>query len=338
MKLTNFVRIVAPYIPAFLSVGFCFGIIYSLAFLLPETLVTEEKLQILLLVVIIISILLIILFAIFIFTKTNQLRFSGNSLSEELHALTQKLHHFRNIVDVLVRSKIWAPGLKEYIDEEFEGLNFFHMKEFYKGKSKIALEYIEESNRYGEIESLYLEAKSLLINDPTKSEVGQFSNPRLYDKRILQKWVEHKCGSGLWYFFGYKYSNFKDELEVSRVFERHEEKILSNAVQIDLNRYQNMGFSEELLSKLGEQISEDVIPRLHSLTLQSQRQIPGVINTTYILLVSLTVFGVFQPLAALILQLPAIISYITLGIVLGILLFIVLSIYPYVSQEVNPDR
>lgn len=242
------------------------------------------------------------------------MRFMGNSLTSEINGLTQKVHHFRNIVDILVRSKVWASGLKEYIDEEFGDLNFFDMKEFYKGRSKIALEFIEENNRHGETENLYLEAKSLLLNDPSKSKVSSFSNPRKYDKRILQKWVQHKCGSGLWYFFGYKYASFKDELDVSRIYERHEEKIMSYAVQLDANKYQDMGFSEELLSKIGEQMSEDIIPRLHNLTLQTHQRIPQVINIAYSLLLLLTLGGLFLPITSLLFQLPTIFLFISISL------------------------
>ena len=122
----------------------------------------------------------------------------------------------------------------------------------FESRSSLALEYIEENNRYGDSENLYLEAKSLLLDDPSKSKVETFSNPRTYSPRILKKWVEHKCGSGIWYYFGYKYASYKDELDVNRIFERHQEKILSYAVQLDTHRYQDMGFSEDLLSKLGE--------------------------------------------------------------------------------------
>jgi len=171
-----------------------------------------------------------------------------------------------------------------------------------------------------------------------KQRTFNFSNPRVYDKRILQKWVEHKCGSGLWYFFGYKYASFKDELEVSRVYERHEEKILSYAVQLDANRYQDMGFSEELLSKIGEQMSEDIIPRLYSLTLQAHQRLPNIVNGAYVLLLLLMLCGVFLPISAILFQLSVIFSFISLAVVLSILLFLVLGIYPYVQQEINTER
>lgn len=335
MKFRNFINVVVPYIPALVSGLICIGLIYGLENFLPEAYRTVDNLRSILLLIAFISVLLVFMFIAFIFTKANQQRFTGSNLNVEINSLTQKVHYFRNIVDILVRSKVWNPGLKEYIDEEFGDLNFFQMKEFYKGRSKLALEFIEENNRYGETENLYLEAKSLLLDNPSDSKVTSYSNPKSYDKAILAKWVAHKCGSGLWYFFGYKYTNFKDELDVNRVYERHQEKIMSYAIQLDTQKYQDMGFSEELLSKLGEQMSEEVIPRLHALTSQAHKKLPSIVNIAFVLMLILTIFGIFQPIATLLFQLPPLFSFVSIAVVMSMLLFMVLAIYPFVMKEVN---
>lgn len=338
MKLRNFIQYVVPFVPAFLSIVTGLVIVFGLQHWLPPDAITQEKLSDVMLAICLISILLVVVLLMFILTKTNQLRYSGSSIHKELHSLTQKVHNFRNIAEILVRSKVWAPGLKEYIDEEFANLNFFMMKEFYKGRSKLALEYIEENNRYGDSESLYLESKSLLLSDPSDSKIDTFINPRSYGIRILKKWVEHKVGSGLWHIFGYKYASYKDELDVNRIFERHQDKIMSYAIQLDLQRYQDMGFSEELLSKIGEQMSEDVLPRLLELTLQTRQRVPRIINICYSLMVLLIIFGVFQPLVSFLFVLPAIFSYSSIAVVVAMLLFIMLSVYPFVLQEINTKQ
>ncbi len=335
MKLRNFIKYVVPYVPALLSVITCIAIIFGLHISLSSKILVRDTLSNVLLLICAISILLVVVILMFILNKTNQLRHSGSFLNKELHSLTQKVHHFRNIVDLLVRSKVWSPGLKEYIDEEFGDLNFFMMKEFYKGRSKLAVEYIQENNKYGDSESLYLESKAVLLTDPSNSKIDTFINPKKYSTRILKKWAEHKVGSGLWHFFGYKYASFKDELDVNRIFERHQDKILSYAIQLDLHRYRDMGFSEDLLSKIGEQMSEDVIPRLLTLTLQSRQKVPRVINATYILLILLVIFGIFQPIVLFLFVLAPIFTYISIGVVLSLLLFLTLSIYPFVISEIN---
>lgn len=335
MKSKNFIQHVVPYVPAFLSALTCISIVFVLYHREPTGQIALANLSYVLLAICFISILLVVVLLIFILYETNQLRYSGGSLYKELHSLTQKVHYFRNIVELLIRSKVWAPGLVEYLDEEFANLNYFMMKEFYKGKSKIAVEYIEENNRYGDTESLYLEAKSILLTDPAQGKVGTFVNPVRYNVRLLKKWVEHKVGIGLWHYFGYKYPSYKDDLDVNRIFERHQDKMLSYAVQLDVNRYQDMGFSENLLSKLGEQMSEEVIPRLLELTLQTRQHVPKIINIAYILMVLLIIFGVFQPLVIFLFALPPLLVYISIAMVASILLFIMLVLYPFVVQEIN---
>lgn len=331
--MRNFVKLVVPFIPTFVSVCGCLAIILGLHQYLPEE--NTSQVTSILYLITIISVLLVVILLGFILSKTTQLRFTGNNLAQDIQKLTQQVHYFRDIADILVRSKVWTPGLKEYIDEEFSNLNYFQVKEFYKGRSKLALEYIEEKDRYGETEVLYLETKSLLLNDPTKSKVDGYMNPKQYDVRMLKKWTEHKVGMGWNHYFGFKYNQFKDELDVNRIYERHQDKILKYAVELDTIRYQDMGFSEELLSKLGMHLSEEVIPQLLTLTLQSVRAVPKILNIAFTLLVVLVIFGILQPVVVLLFSLELIFGFVSIGVVFGLLIFLMLSIYPYITKEIN---
>jgi hypothetical protein len=331
--LRNFVKTVVPFIPALMSV--CGGItmMISLELFFTNDHLPELK-NILLLLLFLSSILVVVLLG-FILSKTARLKFSGDSLSQEIQKLTQQVHYFRDIADILLRSSVWAPGLKEYIDEEFSSLNYFLVKEFYKGRSKLALEYIEEKDRYGETEILYLETKALLLNDPSKSSVKGYMNPKEYDVRMLKKWTEHKVGMGWNHYFGFKYNQFKEELDIHRVYERHQERILKYATQLDPIRYRGMGFSEELISKLGMHLSEEVLPQLLSLTSQSVRKVPKVITVAFILIVLLVIFGVIQPTITLLFGLNVVFGFISITVVVSIIFFLMLSIYPFVKREIN---
>lgn len=331
--MRDFVKVVAPFIPAFISV--CGGItmMISLELFFINDHLPELK-NILLLLLFLSSILVVVLLG-FILSKTARLKFSGDSLFQEIQKLTQQVHYFRDIADILIRSSVWTPGLKEYIDEEFSSLNYFLVKEFYKGRSKLALEYIEEKDRYGETEILYLETKSLLLNDPSKSSVKGYMNPKEYDVRMLKKWTEHKVGMGWNHYFGFKYNQFKEELDIHRVYERHQERILKYAVQLDPLRYRDMGFSEELLSKLGMHLSEEVLPQLLSLTSQSVRKVPKVITVAYILIVLLVIFGVILPTITLLFGLHVLFGFLSITVVVSIIFFLMLSIYPFVKREIN---
>ena len=146
-----------------------------------------------------------------------------------LSKITQQMHNFRSIVELLIQIQDLAcQDLAEYIDDEFAGLTFFEVKEFYKGKSKLAIEFLQESHHYEDTENLYLELKSLLMTHPKEKNIPEsIRYPKIYNQDIVAKWLEHKCGSGLWYYFGYKYGSFKESLDYNAVFERHQEKIMT---------------------------------------------------------------------------------------------------------------
>ncbi|WGK64161.1 hypothetical protein [Croceiramulus getboli] len=337
MKTNRISRVLILITPALLSAMLCGFLIYAISQKVnqqPDLLPVLEKLKYL---AVFISCILCTGFVIYIISRISNLKYKGVSLSDEIDALTQQLHHFRSAVDVLVRSKLWVPGLKSYIDEEFGDLNYFMMKEFYKGRSKLAVEYMEENNRYGETEQLYLESKALLLDNPRKSDVTNYSSPRRFSLDILQKWMEHKCGSGLWYYFGYKYSNFKEELDVNRVYERHQEKILDYAVRMDAQRYQDMGFSEELLSRMGEQVSEIIIPKLYNLQKQTIQKLPPAVNFIYILFIVVVIFGLFLPIVSSLFFPAPVYSTIAIAVVVSVVAFIALSLYGFVTAEINQE-
>jgi hypothetical protein len=253
-----------------------------------------------------------------------------------LNRITQKMHNFRSIVELLMHSKMWLPGLKEYIDEEFEGLTFFEVKEFYKGKSKLAIEFLQESHNYGETENLYLELKSLLMtNSKDKKVIHDLNYPTIYNRDIVEKWLEHKCGSGLWYFFGYKYGAFKDSLNLEAVFERHQDKIMTLANTIDSAAFEDSSFNEVFLSKLGEYMSKEVMPKLYQLHETMGSKLPRVMRYLYMVFLLLISFGVLLPLFFLLLNLPIISLVISYAIVVSVIFYISTTLYQFLSSEMQ---
>lgn len=255
---------------------------------------------------------------------------------DSLSKITQKMHNFREIVSLLLQSKMWLPGLKEYIDDEYEGLNFFEVKEFYKGKSKLAIEFLQESHHYGDTENLYLELKSLLMTKPKERKLPKnISFPKIYDKAILEKWLEHKCGSGLLYYFGYKFGIYKETLDIEAVFERHQDKIIALANSIDPETFEDSSFNEVFLSKLGDYMSNDVIPKLYQLQDNVNTSLPRILNYLYSIFLFLVVFGVLLPLGFLLFNLPIILLVISYASVVSILFFLATTFYQFLSKEVN---
>ncbi len=255
---------------------------------------------------------------------------------DSLSKVTQKMHHFRNIIELLLRSKMWLSGLKEYIDEEFAGLTFFEVKEFYKGKSKLAIEFLQENHHYADTENLYLELKSLLMTHPKEKSLPEaIKYPRVYANEIVQKWLEHKCGSGLWYYFGYKYGIYKESLDYDAVFERHQEKIMALAHRIDAEAFEDSSFNEVFLSKLGEYMSQEVIPKLVQFQEKTQHSLPRMLRYLYGVFLVLIFAGVLLPLLYLLFTFSILALVISYAVVISTIFFISISLLPFLAREIN---
>ncbi|MFK5981629.1 MAG: hypothetical protein QM499_01855 [Flavobacteriaceae bacterium] len=255
---------------------------------------------------------------------------------DSLSKITQKMHNFREIIGLLLQSKMWLPGLKDYIDDEYEGLNFFEVKEFYKGKSKLAIEFLQESHHYGDTENLYLELKSLLMTKPKEKKLPKnIQFPKIYDKAIIEKWLEHKCGSGLLYYFGYKYGIYKETLDIESVFERHQDKIMSLANSIDPEVFEDSSFNEVFLSKLGDYMSNDIMPKLFQLQEDVNTDMPSLLKYLYGIFLFLILFGVLLPLGFLLFNLPIFLLIISFASVVSIIFYLATTFYQFLSKEIN---
>lgn len=277
------------------------------------------------------AIIMVYLAASVVGLKNNRLMVIDN-----LSKITQKMHHFRNIIEILLSSKMWLPGLKEYINEEFDGLTFFEVKEFYKGKSKLAIEFLQESHHYGDTENLYLELKSFLYSKPKEKKVpNNVIYPKIYNKDLVGKWLEHKCGTGLLYYFGYKYGIYKETLDYNAVFERHQDKIMALANNIDSEVFEDSSFNEVFLSKLGDYMANEVLPKLYQLQDDSVSKLPRVMNYLYFIFLFLVIFGVLLPVCFLLFSMPIIFLIISFSFVVSIIFFIAISFYQFLSKEIN---
>ena len=275
------------------------------------------------------AVIMVYLAANVLTVKTNR-----DQLLSQLRRVTDQMNSFRDIVELLLRSKMWLPGLKEYIDDEYEGLTFFEVKEFYKGKSKLAIEFLQESHNYEDTENLYLELKSLLYNSTRDKRINEnISHPQIYDKRLLEKWLEHKCGSGLWYYFGYKYSIYKEALNLNNVYERHQDKIMKLALSIDNEAFEDSSFNEVFLSKLGEYMSNEILPKLYQFQEGFDKKLPRMVRYLYAIFAVLIIFGVLLPLVASLLQLSMIFSIVSVSVIIALVFFIATSFYQFLASE-----
>jgi hypothetical protein len=276
---------------------------------------------------------------VFIVLTILQLKGRQGSAVDTLSVYTEKMHNIRSIIDILYRSKLWLSGLREYIEEEFEGLTFFEVKEFYKGKSKLAIEFLQEKNNFEDTENLYLELKSLLMTNPREKDIPEnIGYPNVYDQAIVEKWMEHKVGSGLWYYFGFKFAVYKEVLDYEAVFERHQEKIMKLANEIDREAFEDSSFNEVFLAKLGEYTTKQVIPRLLQLNMQSGKNLPSAIRSWYLLFLVLIVLGLFPVMAFLFFNLPFFVLIGSYSLILSAVLYLATSFYNYLRTELSSKR
>jgi hypothetical protein len=336
MKGKSFTKDLYAIIPLVISGLLCI----SLIFLLWQKVDSEESfvetLKSVSTVFIAISGFLAAIIMVYLAAAALNLKNTRKTAIDALSKITQKMHQFRSIIEILINSKIWLPGLKEYIDEEFVGLTFFEVKEFYKGKSKLAIEFLQEHHNFQDTENLYLELKSLLMTDPKEKRLPEnISYPRAYNKDIVAKWIEHKCGSGLWYYFGYKYGDFKQSLDYNNVFERHQDKIMTIANSIDNEAFQDSSFNELFLAKLGEYMNKEIIPKLYQVQGSTEKALPGMMLYLYFIFLFLVIFGILLPIAHLLFNLHIASLIVSFSFVSSILFFIAISFYQYIVREAN---
>ncbi|MFC7357431.1 hypothetical protein ACFQO1_07015 [Jejudonia soesokkakensis] len=336
MQKKSFLKDLYALIPLFFSGLLCIALIFLLNSKVTVSPDFIETLKGLTTLFIGISGFLATVIVLYLLFSSVNLKANRNAAIDHLSKITQKMHDFRQIVELLYRSKMWLPGLKEYIDDEFEGLTFFDVKEFYKGKSKLAIEFLQENNNYQETENLYLELKSLLMTNPKEKRISEnIQYPKVYPQEIVEKWLQHKAGSGLWYFFGYKYGSFKEALKIDSVFERHQDKIMTLANGIDSEAFEDSSFNEVFLSKLGEYMSKEVIPKLFQFQSQTSSMLPPITKFLYGIFLVLVFGGILLPIGTLLFTWPALVLICSFSVVISCTFLIATSLYPFLQKEAN---
>lgn len=327
------IRSLLPLVSSGLLILFVFFYLWVLQSTKPDFVASLEST---LTITMIISGVLALAIMFYLATVVINIRNSRTRVVSDLDKITQKMHSFRTIIDLLYRSKMWLPGLREYIDEEYANLNYFEVKEFYQGHSKLAIEFLEENHPYQDTENLYLEFKSLLITSPKeKAVLNNIRYPRYYEKAIIEKWLEHKCGSGLWYCFGYKYGIYKNALDLEAVFERHQDKIMTLAQSIDSKTFEDSSFNETFFAKLGEYMNKEVVPKLYQFQSFAAQKLPRTVNYIFSLFIVLVCFGVFLPLFYTLFNLSFEVAMLTVSVNIGVLFFIVTSFYQFLTKEIE---
>jgi hypothetical protein len=174
------------------------------------------------------------------------------------------------------------------------------------------------------------------MTDPKQKKIPESIHyPKVYDKPIVEKWLEHKCGSGLWYYFGYKYGIYKQALDYEAVFERHQEKIMTLANTIDSKAFEDSSFNEVFLSKLGEYMVNEVLPKLYQFQDRMEQKIPAIMRYLYALFLFLVLFGVLLPLMELLFSISPLLLILSFSLVISAIFFVATTFYPFLNREIN---
>ncbi len=336
MKNKSLLKDLYTLIPFVLSGLLCIGLVFLLLDKVSENPDFVAKLEDISTVFITLSGFIAALLMMYLAFSTLTIKSRKSSVINNLESVTQQMHNVRRIIELLLRSNIWLQGLKEYIDYEFSGLTYFDVKEFYKGRSKQAIDFLQENNHFGDTETLYLELKSLLMTRAKEKRLPRsLVFPTVYGRDVVLKWIEHKCGSGLLYYFGYKYGVFKEMLDLNEVSEISQEKIMKLALEIDKEHFEDSSFNEVFLSKLGDYLTKDIVPQLFQLHHKASTGFTGVMKYVYALFTLLIIFGVLTPLIYLLFTIPVLFLIISYAFVISIIFFITTTFYGFLTNEIN---
>ncbi len=336
MKNKSLLKDLYTLIPFVLSGLLCIGLVFLLLDKVYENPDFVAKLEDISTVFITLSGFIAALLMMYLAFSTLTIKSRKSSVINNLESVTQQMHNVRRIIELLLRSNIWLQGLKEYIDYEFSGLTYFDVKEFYKGRSKQAIDFLQENNHFGDTETLYLELKSLLMTRAKEKRLPRsLVFPTVYGRDVVLKWIEHKCGSGLLYYFGYKYGVFKEMLDLNEVSEISQEKIMKLALEIDKEHFEDSSFNEVFLSKLGDYLTKDIVPQLFQLHHKASTGFTGVMKYVYALFTLLIIFGVLTPLIYLLFTIPVLFLIISYAFVISIIFFITTTFYGFLTNEIN---
>lgn len=271
-------------------------------------------------------------------SKVLQIRGEKIARLPELIELTQKVHKFRAIAYKLIHSSLWVNGLSSFINQKYQGLTFFDVREivFVEGKvTEQATNFIRD-HEFGDTANLFLELKSFLFDRYTFDDTlySEFDVPVYYNTKILEKWIRYDCGNGLWYYFSHKYGSYSGDLKLHNVYTGYQEDIKNLCLQIDQERYKDLEFGNDLLANVGTQFHSDILPKLYRLQLYIERGLPSIVNYLFVVLCLLILFGVALPLLIKIYFLSPIFDITSIAVITSICFYIVTSFYSFLKSEI----
>jgi len=127
----------------------------------------------------------------------------------------------------------------------------------------------------------------------------------------------------------------KETLDIESVFKRHQDKIISLANSIDPEVFEDSSFNEVFLSKLGDHMSNNIIPKLFQLQEDVDTKMPRILHYLYFIFLFLVMFGILLPLSFLLFNLPVLLLIISYASIISIIFFLTTTFYQFLTKEIN---
>ena len=124
-------------------------------------------------------------------------------------------------------------------------------------------------------------------------------------------------------------------LNLDALHERHQDKIMALANSIDPISFEESSFNDVFLSKFGEYINKDLIPKLFEAQSNKQNGLSKTLQLLYMLFGSMVVIGVLIPLLSILLGLPPFLLVLSYSFVISAIVFIVISGLSFLSKTLT---
>lgn len=273
----------------------------------------------------------------FLVAKVIQLRQEKLSNWNEYHTLTQKVHHFRAALLPLYQSwDFWPQGLKHQMQNKYKELSYYDVRKavFVHGTelSALAQEYVQND---GGLKNLYLQLRSLLPKGLTDGTlyINEFDTPIYYDFNELDHWITFECGSGLFTYFNHEWANYQQAVNFNAITHHEQQEIRNHCMKIDAERYKAVPFGNKLYDLLGQQFTEDLLPRLYKLSGIINSPMPGPLKVLSWILPVMILSGILVPFLVTMGLLSHYFTIFAVSAVLSLLFYLVLTFNRTLSNE-----
>lgn len=277
----------------------------------------------------------------FLVGKVIQLRQEKLAHFPEYFELTQKIHFFRNALYILFKSNsFWVNNLKQYMDKVYEDLEYYDVRKVVfvnSTKTSELAHAFHDDETYGDTIRLYLALKAFFpekgLFDPTL--YIEFNVEKFYNPQLIELWGTFEPSAELHYFFNYKYGFFEEDFNFQNVSARDQRRAVEYAHKVDNERYKEIEFGNTLYDMLGQQFTEDILPRLSKKSQHIHEQLPLSIQYLIPILSLILAFGVVVPIFNSLYNFNMSYAIVSISIVLSVVFYFIIALRRVLQGEMR---